>query len=779
MIWPCVDVIYDLSPADQRQVSGYDQQLTSNLSKVIDSAVADLSPASLFSGHGQVDFAINRRNAIHPDGPVDHDVPVLKVAGPDGRVKAVLFGYACHNTTMVEDNYLINGDYAGFAQLEIEKNNPGATALFLMGCGGDQNPAPRGTLRFASEHGQSLASEVQRVLGGEMHPVRAPIRTSYTRISLAFRPFDLKMYQKDITGTDKYLQRRAKLMLEAYNKGWPVDKLSYPVQAVRFSKDLTMLALGDEIVVDYALFAKKEFAGENLFVAGYCNAVQCYIPSRRVLGEGGYEPDESMIYYGMPGPFADDVEDRIAAAIRAVMKDLGVKGAPARGLRQGGLRGQSQSPGPGQQEQIRLITLDPGHFHAALVQKSGYPGIDTIVHVYAPSGPELKAHLGLIEKYNTRADAPTKWKEQVYEGPDYLQRMFREKAGNVVVIAGNNRRKIGYIRSAVDSGFNVLADKPMIIRAADFESLKEAFATAKRKGVILYDIMTERYQITTLLQRELSMSPEIFGRMEQGSKENPAVTKESVHHFVKYVSGKTLTRPAWYFDVSQEGEGIADVTTHLVDLIQWECFPDTILDYKKDIRVLSARRWPTVLTPSQFEESTQLAQYPAFLAPYVQDSLLKVYANGEMDYTLKGVHARVSVKWDFAAPEGSGDTHFSILRGTKANLVIRQGKEQQYKPVLFIEPVHASTEYDSSLAKAIGRLQAVYPGIGLRKMATGWEVLVPEKYSLDHEATFAEVTKKFLNYVKQKSMPDWEVPAMLAKYYTTVKALEMARASGK
>jgi len=325
MIWPCLDVIYDFSEDNQRMVSVYSQQLTAHLVSVIDSAMHDLAPALLFSGHGQTDFAINRRNVQYPGGPVDHDVPVLKVARPDGTLKAVLFGYACHNTTLVDDNYLINGDYAGFAQAEIEKDNPGATALFLMGCGGDQNPAPRGTVALAREHGDALAREVERVLGGVLHPVRAPIRTDYKKVTLSFRPFDPAIYEKDITGTDKFLQRRARLMLEAYNRGWPLDKMPYVIQAVSFAHDLAILALSDEVVVDYSLAAKKAFKGENLYVAGYCNEVQCYIPSSRVLKEGGYEGGENMIYYGYPGPFADDVQARIDAAIRVVMKNVGEK----------------------------------------------------------------------------------------------------------------------------------------------------------------------------------------------------------------------------------------------------------------------------------------------------------------------------------------------------------------------------------------------------------------------------------------------------------------------
>jgi predicted dehydrogenase len=414
---------------------------------------------------------------------------------------------------------------------------------------------------------------------------------------------------------------------------------------------------------------------------------------------------------------------------------------------------------------IRLITLDPGHFHAALVQKSGYPGIDTTVHVYAPEGQELRAHLALIDKYNSRGDDPTHWKEVVYAGTDFLSRMFRERAGNVVVLAGNNKRKIDYIEQSVDSGFNVLSDKPMVIEGRDLPRLERAFATAQKKGTVLYDIMTERYQITTILQRRLSMETAVFGVLGKGTVDHPAVTKESVHHFFKSVSGKPLIRPSWYFDVTQEGEGIVDVTTHLVDLVQWECFPEVALDYHKDIRMLAARRWPTVLSPAQYGKVTGT----------VVDSSLSVYANGVMDYTIKGVHARVSVRWDFEAPPGGGDTHFSVMRGTLASLVIRQDSAHGYKPVLSVEPLRATAEYEHVLRSVIDGLQSEYPGLSLLKTAAGWEVEVPAKFQLDHEATFAEVTKKYLGFVKNGNMPGWEVPNMLAKYYTTTKALELAR----
>jgi len=325
VVWPCLDVIYNLGPEDQAKVSMYVQELTVKLVKVIGMAMGNLSQAKLYTGHGSADFAINRRNDVHPNGPVDHDVPVLKVVSGEDKPLAIVFGYACHNTTLVDDNLLVNGDYAGFAQIELEKAYPGAQAMFLMGCAGDQNPSPRGTVALAMQHGKSLADAVVKVLSGEMHVVRSPIRTAYTRTELPFPAFDAAQYRQEIVSKDKFLQRRARLMLDLYNRGLMLDHRDYPVQVVRFNNDLCILGLSDEVVVDYSLRAKREFAGENIYVAGYSGEVMCYIPSERVLKEGGYEGGENMIYYGWPGPFAEGVEDRVFSAIYRVMKEAGGK----------------------------------------------------------------------------------------------------------------------------------------------------------------------------------------------------------------------------------------------------------------------------------------------------------------------------------------------------------------------------------------------------------------------------------------------------------------------
>lgn len=425
---------------------------------------------------------------------------------------------------------------------------------------------------------------------------------------------------------------------------------------------------------------------------------------------------------------------------------------------------------------VHLVTLDPGHFHAALVQKTMYPGVDSVVHVYAPEGNDLQLHLERVKAYNARESDPTRWKEVVYNSNDFFEKMIAEKAGNVVVLAGNNRKKTAYIHQSLEAGFNVLADKPMAIDSNGFELLKKAFETAKQKNLELYDIMTERFEITSVLQRRLVQLPEVFGALQKGTQEKPAVVQEGVHYFYKYISGNVLTRPAWFMDVTQQGEGIVDVTTHLVDLVQWVCFPEQSMDYTKDIQVLTGKRWPTKINLGEFKEITKTDSFPAYLQKdKIKDTVLQVFCNGGMDYIIKGVHTKVSVVWNYKPIEGAGDSYYSYLHGTKADLVIRQGKEQQYKPVLYIEPAKMDEAYEKQLMEQVKSIQSDYPGVELKKNKKGWEVIIPEKYHEGHEAHFAQVTKKYLGYLSKHNMPAWEVPNMLAKYYTTTKALELAR----
>lgn len=429
-------------------------------------------------------------------------------------------------------------------------------------------------------------------------------------------------------------------------------------------------------------------------------------------------------------------------------------------------------------QSVRLITLDPGHFHAGLVQKFMYPEVSPIVRVYAMPGPDLEDHLKRIEGFNTRAENPTRWEEKVYTGKDFLERMIKDKAGNLVIVSGNNERKTEYIYRSVRAGLNVLADKPMAIDPKGFKLLSKSFDVAEKNHVLLYDIMTERYEITTMLQREFSKFPELFGTLDKGTLEDPAVTKESVHHYSKEVAGKPLTRPAWFFDVEQQGEAIPDVGTHLVDLVQWGCFPEQIIYPAKDIKVLAANRWATPISRDQFEKATGLKEYPLFLKKYVDGSgTLQVYQNGDVNYTIKGVHAKVSVLWRFEAPPGTKDTHFSRMRGTRATLFIRQGPEEKYEPTLYIEPTSGTADsLEAPLRSAVNRLTEKYPGIDFKRSSKGFVMVIPAQYSPGHEAHFTQVTSKYLGFLKEGKLPAWEVPNMIAKYYTTTEAYRLSHA---
>jgi|WetSurSiteA1Bulk_404760.scaffolds.fasta_scaffold01447_5 neutral ceramidase len=334
VIWPSLSMMFDLSAGDVQALIRYSRKLADDIVDVVDMAILELKPANLSVAHGMADFAINRRQpsekgiviGVNNEGPVDHDVPVLKVETPGGKIMAILFGYACHNTTL--DIYQVNGDYAGFAQTELEKEYPGVTAMFLAGCGADQNPYPRRSVEYAMQHGKALSDGVKKAMSGSFIPVRGPVRTYFTTVDLEFSPVNSGQYEEEVLGDNKYKANRAKFIIEALDKGYDISTLTYPVQAVRFNSDFTILALSGEVVVDYSLNSKSRYPHENMFVAGYSTEVQCYIPSARVLKEGGYEPETSMIYYGLPGSFADNIEEKVFKAIDLVLKKTGAK--PAR-----------------------------------------------------------------------------------------------------------------------------------------------------------------------------------------------------------------------------------------------------------------------------------------------------------------------------------------------------------------------------------------------------------------------------------------------------------------
>jgi hypothetical protein len=316
-------------PAEQGpRIARYIARLERQLVDLIGAALSDMQPAQLAIGQASCGFARNRRfptekgyvNRQYDDGPVDHDVPVLAVTALDGGLRAVVFSYACHNTTL--SFYKFCGDYAGFAQLAVEKAHPGATALFVTGAGGDQNPYPRGTVELCQQHGTALADAVARALAGKQQPIRPKLSTAFDRALLEFAPLPpIDVLRQQLRSDNAIARRKAQYLLSMLEKDGLID-LSYrcPVQAIRLGDEVLWIAIGGEVVVDYSRRLKREYQGPVVWVAGYSNDVFGYLPSLRVLREGGYEAGGAMLFGPLPGPFAESVEERILATVARLVK---------------------------------------------------------------------------------------------------------------------------------------------------------------------------------------------------------------------------------------------------------------------------------------------------------------------------------------------------------------------------------------------------------------------------------------------------------------------------
>lgn len=426
---------------------------------------------------------------------------------------------------------------------------------------------------------------------------------------------------------------------------------------------------------------------------------------------------------------------------------------------------------------FRFMTLDPGHFHAGLVQKEMYPDVSPTVDVYAPEGPDLDGHLKRIAAFNGRKDNPTSWVLEIHKGPDFLDRMLREHPGNVVVISGRNKGKVERIGRSVGTTLHVLADKPWILKSADLPALDAALADADRKQVVAYDIMTERFEVTTILQRALVNDPAVYGQQLKGTPADPAVYMESVHHLMKVVSGAPNIRPTWFFDTDEQGEGLNDIGTHLVDLVQWTLFPNQPIDYRADVEVLSAYRWPTMIPEADFKRVTASAGFTASLTSRVKNGALEYFCNTYVIYTVKGVHTALNVPWDWEAPASAGDTHYAVYKGSRARVEVRQSKADNYRTEVYVVPNAAADRAQvlAAVQARVAALQAQWPGVAVDERHGAIHLSIPETFRVGHEAHFAQVTRNFLGYLRNRgTLPAWERPNMLAKYYVTTTGTELS-----
>ena len=319
-----------VTPEDWRNIVAYTRSLQDKLVEAAVQALSRLEPAELAWGSGVAHFAMNRREftprglilGVNPRGLVDRSVPVLRVASSEGKVRAILFGYACHNTTLTQTNYNLCGDYAGFAQAYIQEQQPGAQAMFMIGCGGDANPYPRGIMQNARENGAALGREVCRVLNGPLQPVRGPLTCVFDQASLPLQEFSRASLEK-LTNGPSWQTGNAKALLAKLDRGEKVA-IAYdaPVAVWQFGNDLTLVALSGEVVVDYVPLIEEAIGPLQLWTAAYCNDVFGYFPSMRVLKEGGYE---CRGLYTTEGFFAPAAQDVLVTKVRELAERAGRK----------------------------------------------------------------------------------------------------------------------------------------------------------------------------------------------------------------------------------------------------------------------------------------------------------------------------------------------------------------------------------------------------------------------------------------------------------------------
>jgi len=416
-----------------------------------------------------------------------------------------------------------------------------------------------------------------------------------------------------------------------------------------------------------------------------------------------------------------------------------------------------------------LVVLDPGHFHAALTLRKRDPRLSDDVYVYAEEGPDIESFLRMVRSFNERASDPTLWNLHVYRGADFLERLRRERAGDIVIIAGKNSTKMASIHELHGDGFFVLGDKPWLI-AADELPLLGSPATSPPLAM---DIMTERHEIANRVQKALADRPEVFGHFRTDGTE-PAIQMESVHHLYKIVNQRPLVRPAWFFDVDAQGEGITDVTTHLVDLTQWMTGGGKPFDYRRDVELTGARQWSTEVPREIFTRITALDEFPPAIRGAVAGDTLHYLCNAQVDYRLRGVPARIVSLWNLAVPENGGDTHCAILRGTRADLVIDQGPDTSFIPRLSVHPVSGGKDYAGRVAEAVAALRGQFPGLGVTADGQIQRIDIPRALRTTHEEHFAAVLEDCLGYIDRGAWPENLGPDLEVKYTLLAHARELS-----
>ena len=422
----------------------------------------------------------------------------------------------------------------------------------------------------------------------------------------------------------------------------------------------------------------------------------------------------------------------------------------------------------------KLLILNPGHFHAALVLRERHPSLSDEIYVYSEPGPDLDRFLEIAEAFNSRQVNPTRWRITVYRGEDSLERLIDEKKGDIVVLAGRNNTKMKNIDALSRAGFAILADKPWVTTEASLPFLRSALAPDRPLAA---DIMTERYEIATLLQKKFLKEKNVFGKIRIEKDTSPSVFKECVHHLYKIVNERPLVRPIWYFDIDVQGEGIVDTTIHLVDMTQWMLFPGTAIDYEKDIELLEARRWATRVPLDKFAKITGTDHFPQNIREYVKDDILDYFCNGELIYRLRDVPVYLREIWYLEEPPGGRDTHRSLIKGTRSDLMIRQLPEKDFKTELLIVPRENREQVEEAVKQCLAKWSATHPGLSVTPEKNALLIQIPDNMRSTHEQHFYRVRDAFIEQLDKGTESPEHRACIIAKYTLLAKARTKALAS--
>ena len=425
-----------------------------------------------------------------------------------------------------------------------------------------------------------------------------------------------------------------------------------------------------------------------------------------------------------------------------------------------------------------LVFLEPGHFHAALTLRERQPRVDDAIVVYAAAEPgdarggrEVAEFLGLVEAFNRRPRRPTRWRASVRAGDDPLGRLLGERPGDVVILAGRNDRKMALIRRLHDAGLHVLADKPWITTAAGLGDVRHVLSGGAR----VLEMMTGRHAPTSIVAERLVRHPEIFGGFPAAGGES-AIRLESVHHLEKTVNGAPLRRPPWFFDVRVQGDGLADIPTHLVD--QAQRFLSASGAAPAAAELLGARRWPTPVPRALFARVTGVPDFPPELRADVDGDVLAYAGNAELSFRLGGVGVHLSTRWELTEPPGGGDAHSATLAGTESRVRIEQGPSTGFRRRLFVEPRGNGSRPEAALRWALAAWEVEFPGLAMAAAPGGFEVVIPDRPGSGHESQFPLVLDEFLRMIERREWPDDRAAETLAKYALLARALDHVEGPG-